>query len=127
MAVFLYPVVMKKKRLPFTIGEQYDLNEFSVESIKEVIIGKYSYDVYEYIDKDMKSIFGFKVKSIQLFYNADILSKVKIQFDGNVLIELLNHVAPSENDAIFDNQVKSEIFYSPILDVTEFEYFDSYV
>lgn len=118
---------MKKKRLPFTIGELYELNEFSVESIKEVIIGKYSYDVYEYINKDMKYIFGFKVKSIQLFYNADILSKVKIQFDGNVLIELLNHVAPSENDAIFDNQVKSEIFYSQISDVTEFEYFDSYV
>ena len=93
---------MKKKRLPFTIGEQYELNEFSVRSINEVTIGKYNYDVYEYIDKDITYIFGFKVKSIQLLYNADILSKVKIQFCGNVLIELLNHIAPSENDAIFD-------------------------
>lgn len=118
---------MKKKRLPFTIGEEYELNEFSVELINEFEIGKYNYDVYKYIDKDVNYIFGFKIQSIQLFYNADILSKVKIQFYGNVLNELLNHIAPSKKDVIFDNQVKSEIFYSSILDVTEFEYFDSYV
>ena len=118
---------MKKKRLPFTIGEQYELNEFSLEPINEVLIGRYCYDAYSYIDNDVDSIFGFDVCAITLFYNADILSKVKISLYGNVLMSLLKHLEPSEGNTIFDKHVRHEIFYSPISDVTEFEYFDTYV
>lgn len=67
---------MRYFRFPFTIGEQYELHEFDLEYAKTVFIGNQEYVVYRYIEKDIKTLFGYKVKEIQLYYNGDILYKV---------------------------------------------------
>lgn len=68
---------MKNKKLPFEIGEQYELNEFNLEYIETKLIGEYEYQVYRYIKNDKPVILGFKIKEIRLYYNADILERVK--------------------------------------------------
>jgi len=67
---------MKHFKLPFQIGEQYDLHEFDLEYLKTVFIRKYEYIVYKYIKNDIPTLYGFKIKEIQLYYNGDILGKV---------------------------------------------------
>ncbi|MCH3883500.1 hypothetical protein [Tenacibaculum aquimarinum] len=66
-----------QKELHFKIGEQYDLNEFNLRSLKSTFENNLEYDVYEYIKDDFKTLFGVKLlNNIILQYNGEILSKI---------------------------------------------------
>ncbi|WP_412985636.1 hypothetical protein [Pontimicrobium sp. IMCC45349] len=70
------------KELRFKIGEQYELNEFNLESLESTFINGLEYESYEYIKNDFKALFGVEFsKNIILQYNADILSRVVYEFD----------------------------------------------
>ena len=70
------------EELRFTIGEQYELNEFNLKAVGSTIINGLEYDSYEYIKNDFKALFGVEFsKNIVLQYNCDILSKVIYEFD----------------------------------------------
>jgi len=68
-------------QLPFKIGEQYELYEFDLEYVKTVFIGNVEYLVYEFIEDKNIKLFGFKVKKVQLYYNAEILGRVIYYLD----------------------------------------------
>lgn len=70
------------KELRFTIGEQYELNEFSLKTIESTFINGLEYESYEYIKSDFKALFGVEFsKNVVLQYNGDILSRVLYEFD----------------------------------------------
>lgn len=78
---------MKKKRLPFTIGEQYELHEFELDEVETVLIGDYEYDVYRCSKKLFDSLEFDDLTDVKLYYNADILAKIDYKFEGYVLFE----------------------------------------
>lgn len=69
-------------KLPFKIGEQFELNEFNLESLNSEFHNGIEYEVYKYIKEDVKTLFGFKVSNIRLYYNTDILLKVVYEFEN---------------------------------------------
>lgn len=100
MMVFLYPIVMKQKKLPFTIGEQYELFEFELIGSETIKIGNYDYDKYGLSE----SLFNkFKLEGlldVKLFYNADILAKVEYLFISEIPVSKLKHIIPSKKECI---------------------------
>lgn len=81
-----------KKELKFEIGEQFELNEFNIKTLKSVSINNIEYDVYQYIKDDIREVFNLKITKILLFYNADILSAIHYYFDGNGLNILMKQM-----------------------------------
>lgn len=71
---------MKKKKLPFTIGEQYELHEFELDEVETVLIGDYEYDVYRCSKKLFDSLELDGLMDVKLYYNADILARVDYYF-----------------------------------------------
>lgn len=69
-----------KKELRFEIGEQFELNEFNVETLKTEHINGIDYEVYKYLKRDYNQLFDMNISEILLFYNADILCKIKISY-----------------------------------------------
>jgi len=70
------------KELRFEIGEQYELNEFNLKSIKSTFSNGLEYDNYEYIKDDFKAFCGFEFSNnIILQYNGDILCSVIYEFE----------------------------------------------
>tara|TARA_R110002073_G_scaffold279637_1_gene443796 strand:+ start:191 stop:535 length:345 start_codon:yes stop_codon:yes gene_type:complete len=69
------------KELRFTIGEQYELNEFNLKTLKSTFGRGLEYENYEYIKGDFRTLFGvsFSCNPI-LQYNGDILCKVIYEF-----------------------------------------------
>lgn len=70
------------KELPFKIGEQYELNEFNLKTLKSTFSNGLELENYEYIKGDFKTLFGIPFSSnVILQYNGDILYKVICEFD----------------------------------------------
>lgn len=82
-----------KKELRFEIGEQFELNEFNVKTLKSVSINDIEYDVYQYIKGDIREVFNLKITKILLYYNADILSAVHYCFNSNDLKSLMKNIS----------------------------------
>jgi hypothetical protein len=83
-----------QKELRFKIGEQYELNEFHLKTLKSTFINEIEYENYEYLKDDFKALFGVKfTNNIILQYNGEILYKVIYQFhkkDYNYLYSKVN-------------------------------------
>lgn len=91
----LYPIVMKKKGLPFTIGEQYELHEFELVEVETVLIGDYEYDVYRCSKKLFDSLELDGLIDVKLYYNADILARVDYYFKFDHLALISKNQLPS--------------------------------
>lgn len=71
-----------KKELRFEIGEQFELNEFNVETLKTEHINGIDYDVYRYIKGDYNQLFDMEISEILLFYNADVLCGITLELNS---------------------------------------------
>ncbi|MCB0476310.1 MAG: hypothetical protein KDC69_11585 [Flavobacteriaceae bacterium] len=91
---------MKKKRLPFTIGEQYELHEFELDEVETVLIGDYEYDVYRCSEKLFDSLEFDGLIDVELYYNADILARVDYYFEKSHKESMMNLFTPSENEDV---------------------------
>lgn len=110
------------EELPFKIGEEFELNEFNVDSEYSLFIGGIEYEIYTYIKDDIKSIFGLEVKSTQLYYNADILHLIKYDFNTNSVTKLVNNInlqLPLENKEIITTNKERYIFNNIFLTIKE--------
>lgn len=86
------------KELRFTIGEQYELNEFNLKALKSTFSNGLEYENYEYLKDDVNTLFGLKLLSnVILQYNGDILSGIIYKLalnDLDYLIKRLNDNLP---------------------------------
>ena len=79
--------------LRFTIGEQYELNEFNLKSIESTFSNGLEYENYQYVKDDLKTIFGLNlVSNVILQYNGDILSRFVYTLDSKDLTSLVNRI-----------------------------------
>lgn len=70
------------KELPFKIGEQYELNEFNLKSLKSTFKNGLEYENYEYIKGDFRTLLGVVFTSNPILqFNGDILIKVICEFE----------------------------------------------
>ncbi len=97
------------QELHFTIGEQFELNEFNVKTEKSIIVGAIEYEIYTYIKEDIKSVFGLGFNSILLFYNADILSAIKYEFSIGLLEELVEKLYFYLPGKKVDNKIECKV------------------
>ncbi len=67
--------------LKFTIGEQYENYEFDLKDFGSKTINGLTYEIYLYNKGTFQTLFGLPVKSILLYFNADILSCVEYRFE----------------------------------------------
>ncbi len=75
---------MKLNKLPFRIGEQYENWEFDLELVN----AKSSYEVYNYAKGDIKKLNGETIEYIHLYFELDILFKIKIKTLQNIVTVL---------------------------------------
>ena len=61
----------------FKIGEQYEKQEFYLQRINTLLLGDLEYEVYRHLSEMRIELLGVLVKSVMLYYNADILSAVQ--------------------------------------------------
>ncbi|MEZ4801497.1 MAG: hypothetical protein R2797_01900 [Gelidibacter sp.] len=92
---------MKKKRLPFTIGEQYELHEFELNGTETIKIGKYEYEVYRCTTKLFDSLKLEGLMDVKLYYNADILARIDYIFHDNIE-KYMTYFIPSKNENIIN-------------------------
>ena len=76
------------KHLKFRIGEESYLNEFKLITKDEYCCKKYCYDVYEFEKEKDEHLFDLKIEKIELYYNADILTKIDYYFKPNLFNKL---------------------------------------
>lgn len=70
------------KEFRFKIGEQYELNEFNLQTLKSTFSNGLEYENYAYIKGDFKTVLGVPFSSnVILQYNADILYSVIYEFE----------------------------------------------
>ncbi len=86
------------KELHFKIGEEYELNEFNLKSLKSTFENDLEYENYEYLKEDFKTLFDLILLSnVILQYNGDILCGVIYKLalsDLDSLIQILNNYLP---------------------------------
>jgi len=79
------------KELPFKIGEQYELNEFHLKTLKSTFNNGLEYENYEYIKSDLITIFDLQLENnITLKYNGDLLIEAVYVFNINSFNTLIN-------------------------------------
>ena len=61
----------------FKIGEQYEKQEFYLQRINTLLLGDLEYEVYRHLSEMRIELLGVLIKSVMLYYNADILSAVQ--------------------------------------------------
>lgn len=67
-------------KLPFKIGMQYENWEFDLELVDT----KKSYEVYNYTKRDIKIFNDELIEYIHLYFELDILFKIKIKTQHNI-------------------------------------------
>ncbi|WP_435255520.1 hypothetical protein [Tenacibaculum sp. A30] len=67
-------------KLPFRIGMQYENWEFDLELVDT----KKSYEVYNYTKGDIKEFNEELIEYIHLYFELDILLKIKIKTQQNI-------------------------------------------
>lgn len=94
------------KELHFSIGEQYELNEFNLKSLDSTFSNGLEYENYEYIKDDFKTFLGLKlIQPIILQYNGDILSGIIYSLklkNTEALLEELNIYLPFSKKLTMD-------------------------
>ena len=97
--------------LKFRLDSEYEELEFEIIPIPpyDFIQNKYSLEPYEYFG-EINEIFGLKVKCIILYYNADILMKVKMIFLGDVANELKQNLE-LENIFFQDSEIQLKLYF----------------
>lgn len=80
--VFLYPIVMKKDRIPFKIGMQYENWEFNLDILPDRIKGL---DSYLNIDESLNTFLNVHSDKTELIFSLDILEGVIITFENRTL------------------------------------------
>lgn len=98
------------KELRFTIGEQYELNEFNLKSIESTFSHGLEFDSYEYVKDDFKALFGLEFSNnIILQYNGDILYSVIYEFVLNHHKHLCSEISEcSFKDIVLEVLLKDE-------------------
>ena len=77
----------------FTIGEQYELNEFNLASLESTFNNGLEYENYKYLKDDVDTLFGLRLlNNIVLQYNGDMLSGVIYRFTLNDLGNLITRL-----------------------------------
>ena len=99
------------EHLKFRLDSEYEELEFEIIPIPpyDFIQNKYSLEPYEYFG-EINEILGLKVKCIILYYNADILMKVKLTFLGNVANELKQNLE-LENIIFQDSEIQLKLYF----------------
>lgn len=93
------------KELRFSIGEQYELNEFNLKSLESTFNNDLECENYEYIKDDFKELFGMELSSnIVLQYNGDILIGIIYEFNLESLPFLLDGLKPFLSSELIVNQ-----------------------
>jgi hypothetical protein len=70
------------KEFRFSIGEQYELNEFNLKALESTFSNGLENENYEYIKGDFRTLFGVSFCSNPILqYNGDILSRIVYSFD----------------------------------------------
>jgi len=107
--------------LKFRLDSQYEDNEFELILIPpyEFLENNLSLEPYEYFGND-DIIFGIKAKQIILYYNADILTKVKIKFRNDKVEILKNKIENLKLDLPADMNLR--LFFDPVENSTWIEY-----
>lgn len=80
--VFLYPIVMKKDKIPFKIGMQYENWEFNLDILPDRIKGL---DSYLNIDESLNTFLNVRTDKTELIFSLDILEGVIITFENRTL------------------------------------------
>lgn len=107
--------------LKFPLDSQYEDFEFELIPLPpyDFLENNLSLEPYEYFGND-DIILGIKAKQIVLYYNADILTAVKIIFRGNKVENLINKFENLNFDLPVNMNLK--IFSDPIANSTCIEY-----
>lgn len=102
------------EHLKFRLDSEYEELEFEIIPIPpyDFIHNKYSLEPYEYFG-EINEILGLKVKCIILYYNADILMKVKLTFLGNVANELKQNLE-LENIIFQDSEIQLKLYFESL-------------
>lgn len=98
------------KELKFTIGEQYENYEFDLKDFGSKTINGLTYEIYLYNKGAFQTLFGLPIQSILLYFNADILSCVEYEFEGNQFDYLLNRISSYLGIVITQKASKKAVF-----------------
>lgn len=98
------------KELKFTIGEQYENYEFDLKDFGSKAINGLTYEIYLYDKGNFQTLLGLPVKSILLYFNADILSCVEYRFKGNQFDYLLYRISNYLDIGISQKASKKAVF-----------------
>lgn len=113
------------KILKFKIGEQYDEQEFNLQSKGEVKQNSVIYDMYQYEKDDLTQIFNIPItRGVFLLYNADVLCAVYYRFSGNqfeVLFNSINSCLPADNKMMIDPFISQQKATCKIDEITFLE------
>ncbi len=98
------------QELKFTIGEQYENYEFDLKDFGSKTINGLTYEIYLFTKGTSQTLFGLPVKSVLLYFNADILSCVEYEFEGNQFNYLVNEIDSYLVIGITHNISKKTVF-----------------
>ncbi|MCT4180291.1 hypothetical protein HZP54_10070 [Elizabethkingia anophelis] len=109
--------------LKFRLGEEYCNFEFEVIPLPpyEILENSLILEPYEYFG-EISEIFGFTVRHIILYFNADILMRVELRIKGNVIDQLSKQIKIIKN-MLFPNEISMIIRYLSDVELTIIEYF----
>lgn len=107
--------------LKFRLDSQYEDYEFELIPIPpyDLVENNLSLEPYEYFGSD-DIVFGIKTKQIILYYNADILTKVKIIFRDNKVEILKNKIEKLQFD--LPTNMNLRLFFDSVENSTWIEY-----
>lgn len=107
--------------LKFRLDSQYEDYEFELIPIPpyDLVENNLSLEPYEYFGSD-DIVFGIKTKQIILYYNADILTKVKIKYQDDKVEILRSKIENLKVDLPANMNLR--LFFNPIENSTWIEY-----
>ncbi|WP_407476214.1 hypothetical protein [Elizabethkingia anophelis] len=111
--------------LKFRLGDEYCNFEFEVIPLPlyEILENSLILEPYEYFG-EISEIFGFRIKHIILYFNADILMKVELKIKGNKIIHIKTELDNLKNTAL-PSIMFLEIWYNQEEDFTVLVYQNS--
>lgn len=107
--------------LIFKLDTEFADYEFDLIPIPpyDFIVNNLSLEPYEYFGKN-DVLFGMKTKQIILYYNADILMKVRITFTGDVLGKIKTIIEGC--GLILHNSIQLKLYYDTGINRTIIDY-----
>lgn len=109
-----------QEELRFKIGEQYELNEFHLKSIKSTFNKGIEYENYEYIKKDFETLFGVEFSSnLILQYNGEILCGIIFEFNRKHFENLITKLESNLNLEV--NTISKKILLGQTICIYSFQ------